>query len=227
MLFVSFNVFSLYLICVNLINTCLSMLLLGFILYGTLYAAWTWLTVSFSMLGKFATISSVQSLSHVWFFVTPWPAAHQASLSIANSWSLLKLMFIASVMPPKHLILCCPLLLLLSIFPSLRAFSNESVLHLRWPKYWSFSYNWSFNYNLFKYFLRPFLFLFFFWDFYNLNVGVFNVVPEISEILISFHSFFFFCSSIVIATIISSGSLINGSVSVILLLIPSSVFFFH
>ena len=91
--------FSLYLIFVNLINTHLSMLLLVFILYGTLYAAWTWLTVSFSMLGNFSTISSVQSLSHVWLFVTPWTLAHQASLFIANSWSLLKLI---DVTQPSH-----------------------------------------------------------------------------------------------------------------------------
>ena len=72
---------------------------------------------------------------------TPWTAAHQASLSITNSWNLLKLMSIESVMPSNHLILCRPLLLLPSIFPSIRVFSNESVLHIRWPKYWSFSYN--------------------------------------------------------------------------------------
>ena len=84
--------------------------------------------------------SSVQSLSRVLLFATPWTAAHQASLSITNSWSLLKLMSIESVMPSNHLILCCPLLLP-SIFPSIRVFSNESVLHIRWPKYWSFSFN--------------------------------------------------------------------------------------
>ena len=70
---------------------------------------------------------------------TPWTAARQASLSITNSWSLLKLMFIKSVIPSNHLILCHPLLLLPSIFPSIRVFSNESVFHNRWPKYWSFS----------------------------------------------------------------------------------------
>ena len=86
-------------------------------------------------------LSSVQSLSHVWLFVTPWTAARQASLSITNSWSLLKLMFIESVMPSSHLILCRPLLLLPSIFPSIRVFSNESVLHIRWPKYCSFSFS--------------------------------------------------------------------------------------
>ena len=72
---------------------------------------------------------------------TPWTAAHQASLSIANSQSLLKLISIESVMPSNHLILCCPLLLLPSIFPSIRVFSNESVLCIRWSKYWSFSFN--------------------------------------------------------------------------------------
>ena len=85
--------------------------------------------------------SSVQSLSCVLLFVTPWTIACQASLSITNSQSLLKLMSIESVMPSNHLILCRPLLLLPSIFPSTRVFSNESVLHIRWPKYWSFSFN--------------------------------------------------------------------------------------
>ena len=73
--------------------------------------------------------------------MTPWTAAHQASLSITNSRSLPKLMSIESGMPSNHLILCCPLLLLPSIFPSIRVFSNESALHIRWPKYWSFSFN--------------------------------------------------------------------------------------
>ena len=84
---------------------------------------------------------SVQSLSHLWLFATPWTAAHQASLSITNSWNLFKLMSIESAMPSNHLILCCPLLLLPSIFPSIRVFSKESVLHIRWPKYWSFSFS--------------------------------------------------------------------------------------
>ena len=83
--------------------------------------------------------SSIQPLSRVQFFVTPWIAACQASLTITDSRSLLKLVSIESVMPPNHLILCCPLLLLSSIFPSIRVFSNESALHIRWPKYWSFS----------------------------------------------------------------------------------------
>ena len=87
------------------------------------------------------SFSSVQSLSHVWLFATPWTAAHQASLSITNSWSLLKLMPIESVMPYNHLILCCPLLLLPSIFPNITVFSNESVLPIRWPKYWSFIFS--------------------------------------------------------------------------------------
>ena len=86
-------------------------------------------------------LSSVQLLSHVQLFVTPWTAAHQASLSITNSQSLLKLMFIDSVMSSNHLILCCLLLLLPSIFPSIRVFSSESVLYIRWPKYWSFSFS--------------------------------------------------------------------------------------
>ena len=86
-------------------------------------------------------ISSAHSLSHVWLFATPWTAAHQASLSITNSRSLPKLMSIESVMPSNHLILCHPLLLLPSIFPSIRVFSNESALHIRWPKYWSFSFS--------------------------------------------------------------------------------------
>ena len=85
--------------------------------------------------------SSVQSLSRVQLFETPWPATCQASLSITNSQSLLKLMSIESVMPSNYLILCCPLLLLPSIFPSIRVFSNESVLDIRWPKYWSFCFS--------------------------------------------------------------------------------------
>ena len=85
--------------------------------------------------------SSVQSLSHVWLFAIPWITAHQASLSITNSQSLLKLMSIESVMPSSHLILCHPLLLLPPIPPSIRLFSNESTLRMRWPKYWSFSFS--------------------------------------------------------------------------------------
>ena len=83
----------------------------------------------------------VQSLSHVSLFATPWTTALQASLSITDSWSLLKVMSIESVMPSNHLILCHPLLLLPSIFPSIRVFSNESVLCIRWPKYWNFSFS--------------------------------------------------------------------------------------
>ena len=85
--------------------------------------------------------SSVQSLCCVQLFVTPWTAAHQASLSITNSPSLLKLMSIESMMPSNHLILCHPLLLLPSVFPSIRVFSSESVLLIRWPKHWSFSFS--------------------------------------------------------------------------------------
>ena len=86
-----------------------------------------------------SSFSSVQSLSCVWLFATPWAAACQASLSITNSQSVL--MFIELVIPYNHLILCCPLILPPSIFPSIRVFSNESVLHMRWPKYWSFSFS--------------------------------------------------------------------------------------
>ena len=85
--------------------------------------------------------SSVQSLIRVLLFVTPWIAAHQAFLSITNSWSSLRLMSIESVMPSRHLILCHPLLLLPPIPPSIRVFSNESTLRMRWPKYWSFSFS--------------------------------------------------------------------------------------
>ena len=92
--------------------------------------------------GKMSRLfTSVQSLSHVWLFVNPWTAARQASLSITNSRSPLKLMSIESVMPSNRFILCCPILLLPSIFPSIKFFSNESVLHIRWPKYWSFSFS--------------------------------------------------------------------------------------
>ena len=88
-----------------------------------------------------SSISSVQSLSHLPLFGTLWTAACQASLSFTNFQSLLKLMSIESVMPSNHLILCCPLLLSPSIFPRIRVFSNESVLRIRWPKYWSFSFS--------------------------------------------------------------------------------------
>ena len=89
----------------------------------------------------FLTFSLVQSLSHVRLFATPWTAAHQASLSITNSRSPHKPMSIELVMPSNHLILCGPLPLLPSIFPGIRVFSNESALHIRWPQYWSFSFN--------------------------------------------------------------------------------------
>ena len=85
--------------------------------------------------------NSVQSLSYVRLFAIPWTTARQASLSITNCQTLLKLISIESMMPSNHLILCCPLLLLPSIFPSIRVFSNKSALHIGWPKYWSFSFN--------------------------------------------------------------------------------------
>ena len=87
------------------------------------------------------SLSSVQSLSRVWLIATHWTAARQTSLSITNSQSLFKLISTDSVMPSKHLILCRPLLLMPPIFPSIRVFSNESTLHMRWPKYWSFSFS--------------------------------------------------------------------------------------
>ena len=90
---------------------------------------------------------SVQSLSHVWLFATPWTAVRQASLSVTNSQSLFKLMFIESVMPYSHLIICCPLLLLPLIFPSIRVFSSEAGLRFRWPQYWSFSISPSNEYS--------------------------------------------------------------------------------
>ena len=96
----------------------------------------------FCLRSKLITLfGSVQLLSRVSPFVTPWTTAHQASLSITNSWSLLRLVSIELVMPSNHLILCRPLLLPPSIIPSIRVFSNESALHIRWPKYWSFSFS--------------------------------------------------------------------------------------
>jgi len=92
-------------------------------------------------LGSSVQFSSVESLSHARLFETPWTAVRQASLSMTNSWSLLKLTSIEPVMPSNHLIFCCSLLLPPSIFPSIRVFSNESALHIRWPKYWSFSFS--------------------------------------------------------------------------------------
>ena len=102
------------------------------------YACWHLVWSGFSFNFQF---SSVQLLSRVWLFATPWPVARQAFLSITNSWSLSKLMSIEAVMPSHHLILCRPLFLLPSIFPSIRVFLNESTLHIRWPKYCSFSFN--------------------------------------------------------------------------------------
>ena len=115
----------------------LLLLLMWGVCNGTLLA-WLVLSPDYYLILQF---SSAQLLSHVRLFATPWTAAPQASLSITNSWSLLNLMSIESVMPSNHFILCCPLLLLPSIFPSIRVFSNESVLHIRRPKYWSFSFS--------------------------------------------------------------------------------------
>ena len=100
-----------------------------------------------SLRGNWNQFSSVQSLSHVQLFETPWTAAHQAYLSISNSQSLLRLMSVELVMPSNHLILCCPLLLPPSVLPSIRVFPNESVFRIRWPKYRSFSFNIIFPMN--------------------------------------------------------------------------------
>ena len=101
----------------------------------------TWLPLFTQNTLKLLVVAVFQLLSCLWLFVTPWTAECQAFLSITISLSLTKLMFIESVMPSNHLILCCPLLLLTSIFPSIRVFSSESALHIRWPKYWSFSFS--------------------------------------------------------------------------------------
>ena len=103
-----------------------------------IWSIWSHFQIVLKTLWKF---SSVQLLSCVRLFATPWTTAHQASLSISNSWSPPKLVSIESVMPSNHLILCHPLLLLPSIIPSIRVFSSESALLIRWPKYWSFSFN--------------------------------------------------------------------------------------
>ena len=107
-------------------------------LFELLYMGYKHWKVSFLSSVQF---SSVKSLSRVQLFETPWTTARQASLSITNSWNLLKLMSIESVMPSSHLVLCRPLLLLPSIFSSIRVFSNELALHIRWRKYWSFSFS--------------------------------------------------------------------------------------
>ena len=105
-------------------------------------ACWCLLRIPLALLAQvLLQFSSVQSLSHVHLFATPWTEACQASLSITNSHSLPKLMSIELVMPSNHLIFCYPHLLLPSILPSIRVFSNESALHIRWPKYWNFSFN--------------------------------------------------------------------------------------
>ena len=102
---------------------------------------WTWFHRQISLKLILSQCVSVQLLSRVWLFATPWITARQASLSITNSQSSLKLMSIESVMPSNYLILCCPLLLLPPIPPSIRVFSNESTVRMRWPKYWSFSFS--------------------------------------------------------------------------------------
>ena len=113
------------------------------LVFAVHWQLFTYIYTAFTMYLHFiqSGSSSAQLLSRVQLFVTPWTAVRQASLYITNSQSLLKLMSIELVMPSNHLILCCPLLLLPSIFPSIRVFSNESVLHIRWPRYWSFSFS--------------------------------------------------------------------------------------
>ena len=112
----------------------------------TMLTTWPWM-VAFIVKKKNTFLSSLQSLSCVWLFMTPWTAARQATLSITNSWSSLKLMSIGLVMPSNHLILCHPLLLLPSIFPSIRVFFNDLPLCIRCPKYWSFQISSSNEYS--------------------------------------------------------------------------------
>ena len=112
----------------------------------------------------------VQSLSHVQLFVTPWTAAHQPPLSFTISWSLLKFMSIESVMPCNHLILWCPLLLLPSVFPSIRVFSNELALHIRWPKDWSLASASVLPMNNLEYTLSHSLFILFFSSFIKIQM---------------------------------------------------------
>ena len=107
-----------------------------YLLFSEMICAWPWEKGQ-----SVRTIAVVQSLRRVRLFVTPWTASCQASLSFTISWNLLKFMSIESMMPSNHLILCLPLLLLPSLFSSIRVFSNESALHIRWPKYWSFSFS--------------------------------------------------------------------------------------
>ena len=110
-------------------------------LFHEIWSSFTFPWIETFIIRESVQFSSIQSLSRVQLFATPWTTVRQAFLSIANSRSLLRLMSIESVMPSNHLILCCPLLHPSSIFPSIRVFSNESVLWIRWPKYWSFSFN--------------------------------------------------------------------------------------
>ena len=111
------------------------------LIYLSLSVYLSYLSIYIVYLPIYLLIVVVQSLTRVWLFVTSWTATHQASLSFTICWSLLKLMSIESMMPFKHLILCCPLPLLPSVFPSIRVFSNELALCIRWPKNWSFSFS--------------------------------------------------------------------------------------
>ena len=118
------------------------------LLKSEIYGSMLYTSSIFIFWGPSILFFIVQSLICVQLFVTPWTAAHQASLSITNSQSLLKLMCIELVIPSNPLILCCPLLLLPSIFPSIRVFSSESVLHITWPQYWSFTFSISPSMNI-------------------------------------------------------------------------------
>ena len=121
-------------------SSCLGLALMQAVCRGKVLLPCRW-SLCAGQAGTQLCFSSVQWLSPVWLIVTPWTAARQASLSITNPWSLLKLMSIELVMPSCHLILCHPLFLLPSIFPSIKVFITESALCIRWPKYWSFTFN--------------------------------------------------------------------------------------
>ena len=133
--FLHHNYWFVQLPCLGFSNYFWSFLLGGFLIHAPSKVACSLAKLSL------LDISSIQLLNRIWLFVTPWTAAHQAFLSITNSQSLLKFMSIELVMPSNYLILCRPLLLPPSILPSIRVFSNDSALHIRWPKYWSFSFS--------------------------------------------------------------------------------------
>ena len=124
-----------------LCNTCIYLSMIGLLHKDISFKGPGGSSLLFTALSSKPRTCSVQLLSYVWLFATPWTAARQASLSITNFWSLLKLMSIQLVMPSNHFILCCPFLLLPSIFPSIRVFSSELALRIRGPQYWSLSFS--------------------------------------------------------------------------------------